>query len=62
MLVDLQGSIFKLYDPEIRTAEMTTDKPDENYFCAGNLFQVDEFFQQHNCNEYCRELDGYSSR
>jgi len=37
MLVDLQGSMFQLYDPEIATTELTTENADEYYFCAGNL-------------------------
>ena len=36
MLINLQGSKFKLYDPEIATSELTTETPDEYYFCAGN--------------------------
>ena len=55
MLVDLQGSMFKLYDSEIATSELTTANPDEYYFCAGSLSQVtiDEFRKQHQCNKYC---------
>ena len=55
MLVDLQGSMFQLYDPEIATTELTTENADEYYFCAGNLSQVtiDEFRKQHQCNRYC---------
>ena len=39
LLVDLQGSMFKLYDPEIATSQFTSDT-DESYFCAGNLSHV----------------------
>ena len=35
MLLDIQGSMYKLYDPEIATNDLT-DK-DELYFCSGNL-------------------------
>lgn len=58
MLVDLQGSMFKLYDPEIATSKLTSDT-DESYFCAGNLSHVsiDNFFKEHECNKYC-ELMG----
>ena len=58
MLVDLQGSMFKLYDPEIATSEFPSDT-DESYFCAGNLSRVsiDTFFREHECNKYC-ELMG----
>ena len=61
MLVDLQGSMLKLYDvydPEIATSEFTSDT-DESYFCAGNVSHVsiDTFFKEHECNKYC-ELMG----
>ena len=58
LLVDLQGSMFKLYDPEIATSQFTSDT-DESYFCAGNLSHVsiDNFFKEHECNKYC-ELMG----
>ena len=58
MLVDLQGSMFKLYDPEIVTSKFTSDT-DKSYFCAGNLSHVsiDNFFKEHECNKYC-ELMG----
>ena len=54
MLVDVQASMFKLYDPEIATSEFTSDT-DESYFCAGNLSHVsiDNFFKVHECNKYC---------
>ena len=58
MLVDLQGSMFKLYDPEIATSKFTSDT-DKLYFCAGNLSYVrnDNFSKAHECNKYC-ELMG----
>jgi len=60
MFVDLQGSMFKLYDPEITTYKFTLDT-DESYFCAGNLshlhVSIDTFFTEHECNKYC-ELMG----
>ena len=47
MVVDLQGSMFKLYDPEIATSELTSDT-DKSYFCTGNLSHVsiDTFFKE----------------
>jgi len=58
MLVDLQSSMFKLYDPEIATSEFTSDT-DKSYFCARNLSHVsiDTFFKEHEYNKYC-ELMG----
>lgn len=59
MLVDLQGSMFQLYDPEIATTELTSKNSDEFYFCAGNLSQVtiNEFKKEHKCNRYCVMMD-----
>ena len=56
MLVDLQGSMLKLYDvydPETATSEFTSDT-DESYFCAGNVSHVsiDTFFKEHECNKH----------
>ena len=39
MLVALQASMFKLYDPEIATPQFTS-VTDESYFFAGNLSHV----------------------
>ena len=57
MLVDLQGSMFKLYDPEIVTSKFTSDT-DKSIFCTGNLSHVsiDNFFKEHECNKYCELL------
>jgi len=58
MLVDLQGSMFKLYDPEIAASKFTSDT-DKSYFCARNLsrISIDTFFKEHKRNKYC-ELMG----
>ena len=39
MLLDIQGSMYSLYDPEIATALLNDDLDNtgEVYFCAGNL-------------------------
>ena len=34
LLLDIQGSGYKLYDPEIATADDLSSDSDENYFCA----------------------------
>ena len=58
MLVDLQGSVFKLYDLEIATSEFTSDT-DESYFCTRSLSHLSIYnsFKEHECNKYC-ELMG----
>ena len=61
MLLDIQGSMFNLYDPEIATAELNDDLDDsgEFYFCAGNLshLSIDKFISEHKCNQFCTMLN-----
>jgi len=54
MVLDIQGSGFTLYDPEIATEDLCDDSV-EIYFCAGNTSSIDikELFQEHICNKYC---------
>ena len=54
MLVDLQGSGYQLYDPEIATLQHVDN--DEIFFCAGNLSKVafDTFKKEHKCGTYCK--------
>ena len=60
MLPDIQGSFFKLYDPEIATTDLlvndasSLDSKEVN-LCAGNLScsAIDEFKSKHSCNKYC---------
>ena len=58
MLLDIQGSKFDLYDPEIATADIMDDEESEIYFCCGNCTSVgiEEFLQGHKCNEYCNMM------
>ena len=53
LLVDLQGSGYRLYDHEIATPKETESKSDSNErsFCGGNLNEMvfDNFFSDHNC-------------
>ena len=57
MVLDLQGSMFDLYDPEVATCKIQDDNSgkDEYYFCAGNMSSVGikNFCDSHKCNEYC---------
>ena len=58
MLLDIQGSFFKLYNPEIATTDLVNDvslDSKEVNFCAGNLscIAIDEFKSKHFCNKYC---------
>lgn len=58
MLLDIQGSGYQLYDPEIATSDLC-DSTSEIYFCCGNLSTIamEEFSKQHECNKYCQMLD-----
>ena len=57
MLLDIQGSEYSLYDPEIATQEHC-DEDDEYYFYCGNLssLSIDNFLKQHKCNKFCRMM------
>ena len=57
MVLDIQGSGYTLYDPEIASTEIQNE--DGSYqFCAGNLAgkAIESFFQNHQCNCYCKLL------
>ena len=62
MLLDIQGSSFKLYDPKIAATDLLANDaslvPKEVNFCAGNLscIAIDEFNSKHTCNKYCEML------
>ena len=58
MLLDIQGSNFGLYDPEIATADIMDDEESEIYFCCGNCTSVgiDEFLKGPECNDYCKMM------
>ena len=51
--------MYKLYDPEIATNDLTDkDDKDELYFCSGNLsvLAIGTFRKEHTCNCYCRMM------
>lgn len=56
LLVDIQGSGYDLFDPEIASAELYDDN--EMLFCAGNLsgLAIINFTAAHQCNLYCEIL------
>ena len=57
MVVDIQGSEYILYDPEIASKEAYNEKGN-HLFCSGNLSDkaIDGFFKFHNCNKFCKLL------
>ena len=56
MIVDIQGSGFNLFDPEIASSNLFHDG--KVLFCAGNLSMeaIEKFTDQHQCNTYCKLL------
>ena len=59
MLLDIQGSGYQLYDPEIATTQLFLDDATEVYFCCGNLstIAIAQFAKKHACNKYCEMLE-----
>ena len=59
MPLDLQGSKYKLYDPEIATDQLQDfSGSEEYYFCAGNLtsMSIEKFISKHKCNRFCKMM------
>lgn len=56
MLLDIQGSDFTLYDPEIATDNVLDIETNEMYFCCGNCTTVgmEKFIHDHTCNKFCK--------
>lgn len=56
MLLDLQGSGYHLFDPEIASRDVA--EGDEYLFSAGNLsdIAIDWFVDKHKCNVYCEAV------
>lgn len=55
MLLDIQGSGYSLYDPEIATNDLMDATSNEFYFCCGNCSSlgITTFLNAHECNVYC---------
>ena len=53
MVVDIQGSSFQLYDPEIATSSLHDDS--QFLFCTGNLahIAIENFVCKHKCTTFC---------
>lgn len=58
MLLDIQGSGYCLYDPEIATNNTMDANSMEFYFCCGNCSSVGitGFLNEHECNDYCKVM------
>ena len=57
LLLDLQGTGYRLYDPEIASTILVNTEGSIN-FCIGNLSvqAIEGFFEKHTCNLYCEQL------
>ena len=56
MLLDIQGSMYTLFDPEIASATLLIDS--EYLFGVGNLTPeaITAFTENHDCNKFCALL------
>lgn len=58
MLLDIQGSGYILYDPEIASDDLQDIDSDEFYFCCGNcsIIGINTFKSNHVCNDFCKHM------
>lgn len=58
MVLDIQGTKYSLYDPEIASAKLLDDTTKAVLFCYGNLstIAIERFLLDHKCNKYCTLL------
>ncbi|KAK6191268.1 hypothetical protein SNE40_003000 [Patella caerulea] len=56
MVLDIQGSGYTLFDPEICTTELIDTDSNQIMFCCGNLSitGIETFLSEHRCNKYCQ--------
>ncbi len=56
MLLDIQGSNYSLFDPEIGTKDLLVN--DEVLFRAGNILYaaMETFISNHEFNEFCEAI------
>lgn len=55
LLVDVQGSGYDFFDPEIASDDLYDTDTDEILYCTGNLSKlaITNFTQKHKCSKYC---------
>ena len=57
MLLDVQGSGYILYDPEIATASNAIDENNLKFMLGNLAFNACwNFINVHSCNKYCKML------
>ena len=58
MVLDIQGTGYNLYDPEVASTKLQDEETKSLLFCCGNLSTsaVDLFLSWHKCGKYCTLL------
>ena len=58
MVLDIQGTGYSLYDPEIASTKLLDDDQKTVLFCFGNLSTeaIEQFLSEHRCKKYCSLL------
>ena len=58
MLVDIQGTGYDLFDPEIASTDLLDETDKQYLYCTGNLSQVaiSTFVKDHTCSVFCNLL------
>ena len=55
MVLDIQGTGYNLYDPEVASTKLQDEETKSLLFCCGNLSTnaIDVFLSSHKCGKYC---------
>ena len=58
MLVDIQGTGYDLFDPEIASTDLLDENDKQYLYCTGNLSQlaISTFVKDHTCSVFCNLL------
>lgn len=58
MLVDIQGTGYDLFDPEIASTDLLDENDKQYLYCTGNLSQlaISTFVKDHTCRVFCNLL------
>ena len=59
MVLDIQGTGYNLYDPEVASTKLQDEETQSLLFCCGNLSTsaIDFFLSSHKCGKYCALLE-----
>ena len=58
MVLDIQGTGYNLYDPEVASTKLQDEETKSLLFCCGNLSTnaIDLFLSSHKCGKHCAFL------